>query len=688
MKKLLLAFIIAMLAIFLVACGEDDEDDEQQDETHAEETTDTDDVTETVVEEDGTIIMPQMGLGGASRAEIIANMPNITPAGQIALGTSVHPTANIMHGWDNNATNAQVRRVVGGYMMSTMSSNMLREFFPNPMVVQSIDIADNDAADGSRTYTFTIYTDNQFSDGTFITAHHYAGAIALFNHPYWANIADVASSGTEIMGRSEWISGSSSAFSGVRLYNESTFSVTIPNRWLPYVWEMSSFMNWEPFPVDIMLPNVTITDNGDGVFLAGITEQMLIDAVMGSGGNDGWRFAYPVTAGPYVFSNFDPATSRITMIANPYFAGTFDGYLPRINEIAIESRQGNILVDSIFRGEIDMISGQGGVEIVDFAFTSLIDTQSHRAYDYPRNGHGHIRFHVDHGPTQFVAVRQAIESLIDRDTLVQQYLEGHGTAVYGAYSVNMWWYLDAVRAGLYDEVILRGLDVERAVELLEADGWVLNSHGAPFVAGQDSVRYKDVSGMELEWHSGGTDPSINEAGLMRLEIMWATTLADQNTDILNNILAPQMVEAGMLLIPTFVDNVTPLLTRSGGAAPQFHMFNLVMDFNASAYAPWNWLNPASGFLGGGFNTNFSRDSALFELANQLRFADISIDNEEGRADFVDAWIDLQVALNQATLDIPLYADTWYDFVPRRLQNWNNNAIWGFADAIVRAYVNE
>jgi len=67
----------------------------------------------------------------------------------------------------------------------------------------------------------------------------------------------------------------------------------------------------------------------------------------------------------------------------------------------------------------------------------------------------------------------------------------------------------------------------------------------------------------------------------------------------------------------------------------------------------------------------------------LRVLDLT--TEAGRNAFVEAYIDLQVYLNEQVLRIPLYVDIFYDFYPVWLANWRNNSIWGFANAVQRAY---
>ena len=628
MKKILLVLMTIIFAIFLTACNGETDTDSHEDppaESPAPEPEPDTDVTDAPGGAAAVLFppMPPMGLGDEgrykTRAEIIAAIPIVEPRGQIVLGSDIRATSDTL-----------VRELTGGHFLSTMASNINGEFFPNPMVTRDIAVTDN--PDGSRTYTFTIYTQNRFSDGSFITAAHYVGGIAM----------GYGGAGMEIVGYDAWVAGEASTFTGVRLYSDDMFSVTIDAQWLPFVWENEIYKNWAPMPVHVLF-DIEIADEGDGIFLRGVPNRTLAN--------------FPVGAGPYRLINIDANTGQVTLEANPYFAGTWDGYIPRIQTIIIAHRQAPALVDAIVSGEIDMLSRFSGGQVVNAALERLVGGGTHTFMDYPGRGYGLIRFHTDHGPTRFAAVRQAIKWLIDRDDIAQQFMQGHGITAQGPYSLGMWWYMDAVSRGLYDRIIQYTLDPQRAIEILEQDGWNLNAQGRPFVPGVDDVRYKDISGY----------------GLMRLEIRWAVE-AGVVADIINETLAREMQAAGIQLTPVFFDSAWPLVSRTDGSGPQFHMFNLGATFPV-VYSPWDMLY-----------TTFNRDEGLLETANRLRF--INIEDEAGQTAFVDAFIDLMVALNHEVLEIPLYTDIWYCFVPHRLQNWSMGTNWSFSEAIVRAYVNQ
>jgi len=537
----------------------------------------------------------------------------------------------------------------------------------------------------------------------------------LWAHPYWREIADQAGSFPAFVGRDEWIDGEADTHAGVRLYSDDMFSVTVRADELPNFNELVLYMWVSPTPVHAIIPNNEVRDDGYGVYFYPPLDfdefNMTINGgesweeeVEDENGNmititrnpDGWRYHPRVTAGPYQFVSFDPATNIVHVEANPYFEGTWDGYIPRIQDLVWRRAIAAIQIDSLAVGDIDLIVSMGGGDTINSGLETLVfvDDPSHSFLSYPRHGYGFLNFHVDHGPTQFVEVRQAIKWLIDRDEFAFLFTAGHGTVVQGPYSLTQWFYHEGVARGLYDRIIHYSFNPEVAIEILEEGGWVLNERGEPFVLGVDTVRYKDISGMELQndnrtiYEDEDDRPADRTiyGDLMRLEIHWMTWFAAENriTEIFE-VLVPHELEAvGIALVDHRSADALAYGGRAGGRPAEFHLFNQGVTFNTLVYSPWNSVRNDRDFMASGFNSNFVNDQNLFDLARRMQFTDHN--TEEGRDEFVEAWMDYIVEMNRLVLLIPLYADIFYDFIPNHLQNWHNNSIWGYSDAVLRAYI--
>ncbi|MCL2753617.1 MAG: hypothetical protein FWE44_05670, partial [Defluviitaleaceae bacterium] len=163
-KKFFMALLLAALVIVLAACNRGDDTDENGYENGSVVGGGTDaHELHGIFERDG---VPANWVPGPewTRAHVLANMPEFTPTGSVNWADGTTATINMLYGWDNIAVNARARRLMWEYN-NTMESNMDREFFPNPMVTQNIVTQSDQYFPGTRTYTFTIYTENQWSDG-------------------------------------------------------------------------------------------------------------------------------------------------------------------------------------------------------------------------------------------------------------------------------------------------------------------------------------------------------------------------------------------------------------------------------------------------------------------------------------------------------------------------------------------
>ena len=650
---------------------------------------------------------PEIGTG---RQAILDTIPDWPPSGQIVFGSGTWTDQNISSSaWGNPAPNSQARELM--FMgLSTMSFDHDMNWFPNPIVSVNGEwpqITDN--PDGSRTYTFTIYTDNQFSDGTFITAANYVADIAFSTHPYWSALIPSNPSFTSVYGRHAHEAGEAPTVTGVRLISDNQFSVTIMAEYIPFVWETQLFMDYGPFPIHAA--GFEVHDDGDGVFLTNanrtpltaeavatfinggspefrvdlvrvedeydddgepVYEEVVSDVVVGG---DGWRFNPWVFSGPYQFVSRDPSTGLMHLTVNPMFPGTWDGFRPRIQDIFFRQVDTPLIVDALVLGEIDMVVGQGGGGTINEMLDRAVGGGTHTFQNYMRNGYGLIRFHVDEdsGAAQFTSTRQAVKWLIDREVFAELFTHGHGVVNHGPYGSAQWWVIEAYARGFLDRIIHYTLNLEMAISILEACGWIYDANGNPFVDMGDqnwannNFRYRRMP----------------DGSMMRLTLYWATFNVNPITDTIDILLPGPLELAGFELQDYRVVNSLGYISRTNTHPDGWplNMFNQGLTFGV-VWQPWyNW-SPER--MGGGWNNNFVDNPRLLELSERLRFMDIT--TEAGRDEFVEAWMDLMVYANYLVLDIPLYVDIWFDFIPHRLQDWVNTSVWGFQRAIQRAYV--
>jgi hypothetical protein len=81
-------------------------------------------------------------------------------------------------------------------------------------------------------------------------------------------------------------------------------------------------------------------------------------------------------------------------------------------------------------------------------------------------------------------------------------------------------------------------------------------------------------------------------------------------------------------------------------------------------------------LMGGWNPNFMRDDEMERIAIDM------MQTEPGNfSEWSRKWLDLIVRFNYIVVDIPLYADLYYDFVTADLKNYHITPTWQWSFAI-------
>jgi ABC-type transport system substrate-binding protein len=689
MNKRLIMLLIAVLATLFVfvACGGGNDDEEENGNGNGQEITGGDN-NQQPGDQTGN-----EGGNGLTRQQILDRVAAFpAPTGYIVTRATVNPDANIwLSSWSNPSSNAEMRFALSG--LSPMARNSANESFPDPMVMVGGAwpvITDN--PDGTRTYTYTIYTDNQFSDGVYIDASHYVASILFFSHPYFGALVPSISPTPYVQGREEYIAGENHIMTGVRLYSENSFSFTIEARGLPNVWEAFAYMDnvvGPPLPKHHL--GVEAHDNGNGAFLTGpggsaLSAENIATAVNGGTqvqltdddgvpqyhangfpllvGGDGFRFNPHVNSGPWVFESVDVGAGTLTIRANPYFPGTWDGYVPRFERVIWRYVPLDLVIDALGQGELHLMPGVTVGALIEDAFRLLINIPNpqHSYNEFPGLSIHLIQFHVDHGPTQFRAVRAAISHMINRTEFVEEVGLGFGSVAHAMYAGAWWWTHEAIARGLHHDLILYDLNMEEAIRLLEEDGWVLNAAGEPFVGPGSAGNYRH---------------KLVDGELMELHINWKTAaVARPSRDAIERQLVDRMLYAGMRLTQDRSGNWPAYLS---GNDQIYHMFDPITGMPV-LWMPWFLNDFASGPSTNWANMDWPE---TLRLSHALR--DGEVITEQGRYNFVTAFMNLMVNLNYYLDRIPLMAMQNYDFIPNWLGNWEGTGFWNVGMAITRAY---
>lgn len=202
-----------------------------------------------------------------------------------------------------------------------------------------------------------------------------------------------------------------------------------------------------------------------------------------------------VTSGPFTLESYSPNES-ITLRSNPNFWR---------GEVAVDLQyvyytNSDAMVQALRAGNVDFVSGltptqYDALENADGItthsgegrrFSSIVLNPGLETADGEPYGTGHPAL-------QEVEVRQAIRQAVDRETLFQQVMDGHGVvATSWMPAIYEQWHLPE------DSDVILDFDPEAAKQLLDDAGWT---------EGSDGIREKDGTKLELRWTIGADDPT-------------------------------------------------------------------------------------------------------------------------------------------------------------------------------------
>lgn len=571
---------------------------------------------------------------------------------RLIIGQLTDLTGDFGSGFTNGAADAMVKSLLSGYETVSYTRNGTYEI--NPTVVKSYYVTEN--KDHSKTFYYKINSNLCYNNGLRITAKDYVCSILLGSSPIYEEFGAYATAGSPYVGYEEFHNGETNTFEGVRLYSDFEFSVTVAAQELPYFYELS-LVSIGPTPTSYYFDEENIYDMGDGACLSGKVKKEMIEKAVNE-----QRYRPTITCGPYQFVTFDAASKQAILTINKRFAGTYDGVVPQIDMLVFRKVQEETMLDELQAGSVDLLTNVSGGSVINLGL-DLVDFDLINCTKYLRNGYGKITFVCDYGPTQFKNVRQAIAYCLDRTEFAAQYSGGFAKVVNGYYGLGQWQYKKAA-AKLQKELNPYVKNIDKAIALLEEDGWIYNYRGEPFQQGIDNVRCKYVDGE-----------------LMPCIIQWGS-VENQVSQLLATMLPADMASAGMKLVITSIDFSLLLssLSTNGSCKRNFHMFNMGVSFPRIT-DPYYYYSCDQKYAG--YNDNKIYDKELEGLARILRETD-----SEDTETYLARWIEFEKRWNQVLPDLPLYSDEYHDFYSKKLKNYVVSADWGASDQIVYCYISD
>ncbi len=513
--------------------------------------------------------------------------------GKSSPGSSDNDVANLVTGLETVSTTKE-----GGYEW-------------NDTVVKAHEETFNE--DGSLTYTITIYDDLKLSDGSAVNAKNYLAATMAGATPVYTEAASRESSFRTVkgwLGEYQLYTGPGSeagtkVFSGLRLLDDYTFSVTIPAEFANYFYKIT-YGGFSAEPVAAYLgEGVDIFDDGEGCYLSDefyakdeegkYIQAAAIRKLCTDTSAENYA-AYP-WSGPYYVVSFDNTDSTATLKLNPYFKGNYEGATPHIETIIYRRAVSATQIEDFKAGGLDVIAAITGGADTDNALKLADESNGAYVYThYSRAGYGKLGFRADYGPAQFTSVRQAIALCMDRPRFAKDFTGGYGGVVNGPYYTGSWMYKAAVEQGM--ELDDYATSADDAIAVLVEDGWVYNADGTDYSG--EGVRYKAIPAdaiNENDKNYKSVDGAyktefVNGVYLMPLVINWYGTADNEFTDLLQTGFRQNanIAKAGMVVYNTIGD-FAPMLDELYQQAaygyysgsPMYCAVNFATGFNSAAY---------------------------------------------------------------------------------------------------------
>ena len=293
----------------------------------------------------------------------------------------------------SNTADIDVRALLHGYNLMSWDHET-GTYQINDSVVAGMAVSRD--AQNNRVYTFDLYGDLKFSDGSAITAKDYAFSILLTASPELAKLGGQSAAVGAILGMDAYQSGKSSVLRGVRLLSDTQMSITISKAYEPYFYEMALF-DYSPYPINVLAPGCKVVDTekgvgivnaggtGGAIFTAGLLQKTILDAATG-------YMSHPsVVSGPYTLTSYDAQRGTASFAVNPYYKGNEDGEKPTIETIVYRSVANDEAIDLLLSGEVDLLNKMVAADTVSKGIQSTAD-QPFSVANYPRSGLSMISF--------------------------------------------------------------------------------------------------------------------------------------------------------------------------------------------------------------------------------------------------------------------------------------------------------
>ena len=591
--------------------------------------------------------------------------------------------------WGNATTDIDVRTLVHSYYLTIWGYDT-GFFRANPVTVAGLSVTED--AKQYRKYRFQLADDLFYSDGTRITAWDYAFSVLFQIAPEISELGGLPMDLSYLEGYEEYVSGKVPYLSGVRVTDDLKIEFSVKPEALPYFFELYR-LGFLPYPIHEIAPGCKVFDDGSGVYIGNedpdviekiFSSELLQKTVMDQ---DSGYLSHPtVGSGPYVLTSWDGQTC--TFEINPYFKGNSEGFTPSIPKLRFTLAENDTMIDKLEADEFQLLNKVVRRDVIEKGIGLVSSGKGYTLTNYPRIGLSFIVFTPDSPALQEQDVRQAINFCMDKDAMREDYTHLYGITMDGLIGIGQWMYGMVMGTEEYPETLpenptpeeeeeynqkisewkalsLDGLkhyelDVNKAVRLLDGNGWTMNTEGRRFQAGRDEVRCKKIRGE-----------------LITLELTCAYPKDNIMATSMEECFVPFLKEAGIKLTLIPMEMKELLRAYNDRDIENIDMFYLGDDFNIE-------FDPQLFFLAGDPDAS-KEDTLAWAHAQMAKYARLMCETVPSDAlGFVRKWITFQEKLSDLLPLIPVYSNVYYDFYTSDLMNYDIIKYITWGDAIVPA----
>ncbi len=590
--------------------------------------------------------------------------------------------------WGNNTSDIDVRAMLHGY--STVAWTNEAVYAVDDSVVTVTGAAVD--ADGNKTYTFAVNPELTYNDGTPINARDYVFSVLLQSAPETAANGAMTYAYSQLLGCAAFNTGETEVFSGVRLIDDHTFSLTIAADYLPYFYELI-YVNVTPYPIGAIAPGCTVADDGEGAYITALngedgnplgefTAEVLKQTILDP--ETGYLSNPSVTSGPYALVEYNREEATVSFAANRAYRGDYQGQRPLIDQVTLVPVKNAELLGKLEAGEVDIVNKVSDGSVIAGGMAGFAEGLL-RVTNYLRSGLGFIGFACEEGPTASANVRKAISHCLDKEALTTAFTDTYGLPVYSYYGLGQWMTTDYINE-MDQHVTVYPLDLDAAAALLDQDGWTLNEQGGKFVPGTDLVRYKELEGEELADYQQIANPIVSAVDvggktLLPLSLRFAKLKDSAMTELLDQMISENLRAVGFQLEIVDTEFAEMLSHYNRQTNRTYNMFALATNFK-HVFDPYYAFNGAEQYQGE-LNQSGIDDEELLELAKALR--ETTPGDNEG---YIERWLSLMQRYSDLLPTVPIYSNVYFDFIGNHVQNYAPNAHWSWPAALLYTYSGE